>query len=172
MARRSSKKRRGTNYIQGLVTYPADILRQVAEPVDFADEAANKQLANRLRMAMHNMEHAYGVAAPQIGVSKRMFCWRDGRKLKVIVNPEIIEYSPEKSTNIEGCLSLPGLFWPVERSLTLHIKGYTLRGEETDREIPDELTARIFQHEIDHFDGKLILDLLSDEERAELRFES
>lgn len=106
-----------------------------------------------------------GLAAPQIGVQKRLFVYdmHDDEGAKVIVNPTISDHRGEWAYE-EGCLSVPGLYWEIVRPKEIHLTGHDLHGNEVSIEA-DELLARLFQHELDHLDGKLLLDLLDDEQR-------
>src|SRR5204863_4864460 len=82
---------------------------------------------------------------------------------KVLINPVISEARGEW-TYEEGCLSVPGLAWEIVRPKEVHLTGYDLDGNEVSIEA-DELTARLFQHELDHLDGVLLLDLLDADQR-------
>ena len=106
-----------------------------------------------------------GLAAPQVGVQKRLFVYdlHDDAGPKVIVNPTISEARGEW-TYEEGCLSVPGLAWEIVRPKEIHLTGHDLHGTEVSIEA-DELLSRLFQHELDHLDGKLLLDLLDDDQR-------
>jgi len=106
-----------------------------------------------------------GLAAPQVGVQKRLFVYdlHDGDGPKTIVNPTISDFRGEWEFE-EGCLSVPGLYFPIVRPKEVHLTGYDLEGREVSIEA-DELLARLFQHELDHLDGKLLLELLDDDQR-------
>jgi peptide deformylase len=111
-----------------------------------------------------------GLAAPQVGVQKRLFVYQmdedDGPK--VIVNPVITESRGEWEFE-EGCLSVPGLYFSIMRPKEVHLTGYDLDGREISIEA-DELAARLFQHELDHLDGTLLLEHLDkDQHKAALR---
>ena len=109
--------------------------------------------------------HGLAVAAPQVGVLKRLFVYQmpEDEQPRVIVNPVISEASGEW-TYEEGCLSVPGLSWEIVRPKEVHLTGFDLDGNEVSFEA-DELLARMFQHELDHLDGVLLLDHLDDEQR-------
>ena len=106
-----------------------------------------------------------GLAAPQVGVQKRLFVYdlHDGQGAKTIVNPVISE-SRGEWTYEEGCLSVPGLSWEIVRPKEIHLTGFDLDGREVSIEA-DELTARLYQHELDHLEGTLLLDRLDEETR-------
>ena len=100
-----------------------------------------------------------GLAAPQVGVQKRFFVYDHGEGAGVILNPRIIE-SDGEWTFEEGCLSIPDLTWEITRPKQIHLVGVDLDGNEVSIEA-DEIEARLFQHEIDHLDGKLFVDYVS-----------
>ena len=106
-----------------------------------------------------------GLAAPQVGVQKRLFVYEmdDDAGPKVIVNPVITESRGEWSYE-EGCLSVPGLYFPIVRPKEVHLTGYDLSGREVSLEA-DELLARLLQHELDHLDGRLLLEWLDPDQR-------
>ena len=93
--------------------------------------------------------------------------WDIGYGPNAMVNPEIIEGDGEWVFE-EGCLSVPGLSWEVVRPKTVHLVGVDLDGNELSIEA-DELEARLFQHELDHLDGVLLVDHLDDDQRREAR---
>jgi len=106
-----------------------------------------------------------GLAAPQVGVQKRLFVYdlHDGLGARTLINPVISESRGEWEYE-EGCLSVPGLYFPIVRPKEVHLTGYDLDGNEVSIEA-DEFEARVFQHELDHLDGKLLLELLDADQR-------
>lgn len=139
------------------------VLRQRAREVEEIDGAL-------ARLAQDMIETMYaapgvGLAAPQVGVERRLFVYDVGEGPGVVVNPRIVE-SDGEWTYEEGCLSVPGLHWPIVRPKRVHLVGYGIDGEEVSIEA-DELLARAFQHEIDHLDGVLVIDRLDKAERRE-----
>lgn len=106
-----------------------------------------------------------GLAAPQVGVQKRFFVYDlgEGAGGQVLINP-VIEESDGEWTFTEGCLSVPGLSWDIVRPNRVHVTGVDLDGEPVDIEA-DEYFARVIQHELDHLDGILLLERLTDEQR-------
>jgi peptide deformylase len=110
-----------------------------------------------------------GLAAPQVGVQKRLFVWdlQDDRGPKAIINPQIVESDGEWVYE-EGCLSVPGLSWEIVRPNRVHVVGRDLDGNEVSIEA-DELAGRMFQHELDHLDGVLLVERLSDEDARDAR---
>jgi peptide deformylase len=106
-----------------------------------------------------------GLAAPQVGVQKRLFVYQidPDEGPKTIVNPVITETRGEWEYD-EGCLSIPGLSFPIVRPKEVFLTGFDLDGKEVSIEA-DELLARAFQHELDHLDGRLLLELLDKSQR-------
>jgi peptide deformylase len=107
------------------------------------------------------------LAAPQVGVQQRLFVYdlHDDAGPRALVNPEIVE-SDGEWTFEEGCLSVPGLAWEIVRPKTIHLKGYDIHGNEVDIEA-DEYEARVFQHEMDHLDGVLLMERLDQDTRKQ-----
>jgi peptide deformylase len=104
-----------------------------------------------------------GLAAPQIGVQRRVFTYDVGEGPRTIINPEIVDASGEWVYN-EGCLSVPGIHFEIVRPKLVTLRGIGLDGNELEIEA-DEVLARVFQHEIDHLNGVLLLDRLKPDER-------
>jgi peptide deformylase len=99
-----------------------------------------------------------GLAAPQIGISKRIFVADAGDGPFVMINPEIVERSGEWDFD-EGCLSVPGRYWPISRPALARARGVDLNGTPVEY-AGEELMGRVLQHEIDHLDGVLLLEHL------------
>ena len=107
-----------------------------------------------------------GLAAPQVGVQKRLFVYQlEGRDAVAVINPTIAESRGEWEFE-EGCLSIPGLYFPIVRPKEIHLTGWDLEGRELSIEA-DELEARCFQHELDHLDGRLLISMLDKAQRKE-----
>jgi len=104
-----------------------------------------------------------GLAAPQVGVRKRLFTYDVGEGPEVIVNPQIVEAAGE-GVYEEGCLSIPGLRFDVVRPQRVTVQGVDLDGKEVVID-DDDIVARVLQHELDHLDGVLILDRLDPDTR-------
>ncbi|MEN3272584.1 MAG: peptide deformylase [Actinomycetota bacterium] len=141
------------------------VLRQKAAEVTDIDGRIAK-LVDDMIPTMYEAR-GIGLAAPQIGVQKRLFVYQlpDDEDPKVLVNPTISDARGEWVYE-EGCLSVPGLHWEIVRPKEVHLTGYDLDGNEVSIEA-DEVLARVFQHELDHLDGKLLLDLLDADQRKE-----
>jgi len=142
-------------------TYGDPVLNQVTTDVENIDG----KIAALAQTMIETMNEAPGVglAANQVGVQKRLFVYDKGDGAVVVVNPRIVETAGEWVYE-EGCLSVPGLSWEIARPNQVHLIGRDLDGNEIDVEA-DEFEGRIFQHEVDHLDGFLLLDRLDDDQR-------
>lgn len=107
-----------------------------------------------------------GLAGPQVGVLDRVFVWEVEERHGAVFNPVIVERSVETVEEEEGCLSLPGLYYPVVRAAAVVVEGKDENGQPVHLEA-DDLLARVCQHEIDHLDGILFIDHLPEELRKE-----
>ena len=133
-----------------LVNESDSVLRQVAEPWDFTvDGNATNLIKNLAKTMIEN--NGIGLAAPQIGLLKRVFVMGNEQKLYACINPEIIEGENEYM-DTEGCLSFPNLWLKVKRHEKIKVRYYNALGEEIITELSG-LIARVFQHERDHLDG-------------------
>ncbi len=141
------------------------VLRQPAAEVTDIDERLVR-LAADMVVTMYEAP-GIGLAAPQVGVQKRMFVYdlHDDTGPHTIVNPVISETRGEWVYE-EGCLSVPDLSWEIVRPAEVHLTGLDLDGNEVSFEA-DELLARMFQHEVDHLDGVLLLERLDVDQRKE-----
>jgi len=149
--------------IRPMTTFPEDVLRQKAQTVENFDE----DLKLLVEDMIETMREAPGVglAAPQIGISKRIIVVEFGdeydetvpNQLYVLINPEITKISNATLTGIEGCLSVPGLVGEVERASAVTVAGQDMDGKKVKIRAQGWL-ARIFQHEIDHINGVLYTD--------------
>src|SRR5437588_5598098 len=106
-----------------------------------------------------------GLAAPQVGVQKRLFVYDVGEGPEVVINPQLSEFRGEWIYH-EGCLSVPQLFWEIPRAKEVRLRGLDRHGHELDIDA-DELLARVFQHEVDHLEGVLLLERLQPDDRKE-----
>lgn len=137
------------------------VLRQRAGEVTDVDGKVARLAADMLT-TMYEAP-GLGLAAPQVGVQKRLFVFDVGEGPRVVINPQILESDGEVAYG-EGCLSIPGLTFELVRPKKVHLVGYDLDGNELSIEA-DEIMARCFQHELDHLDGILIIERLSGEDR-------
>lgn len=147
--------------------YGDPVLKQVAKEVTDIDGALVRLVDDMLETMY--AEPGLGLAAPQVGVRKRLFVYdlEEGDDPRVLINPEIVETDGEWEF-MEGCLSVPGLAWTITRPKLVHIRGLDLDGNELEIEA-DELEARLYQHELDHLDGVLLVEHLDDEQKKEAK---
>lgn len=140
------------------------VLRTVADPVtEFGPELA--KLVADMTETMEDVEGA-GLAAPQIGVSQRVFTYRIDGVEGHIINPVLENSEDYQADHVEGCLSIPGLAFPVRRFRATRATGVDLNGNPVTLE-GESMLARCFQHETDHLDGILFTDRLEGQDRKE-----
>ncbi|MFC1810809.1 peptide deformylase [Patescibacteria group bacterium] len=137
-----------------------EILRKKSTPVEKVDRTI-KKLAKNMVQTMKKA-NGLGIAAPQVGVNKRLFITTlnegdEKEMLVTMINPEILWHSKEHEVGEEGCLSIPGIYKPVERFSAIRVKYLDLKGRENVIEL-EGLNARVIQHETDHLDGVLFVD--------------
>lgn len=138
--------------------YGADELRKVSQEVEtITDEI--KEILNNMVETMHDVK-GVGLAAPQVGINKRMFVLDIGDgKIRKVINPKI-EYHGEMHEEEEGCLSVPGIYRGIKRYERVVITYMNENGEIVTEE-GTELLGRAFQHEYDHLEGILYVDKIS-----------
>ncbi|MGN6157775.1 MAG: peptide deformylase [Devosia sp.] len=146
-----------------ILVLPDQRLRQVADEIPEVDDSI-KQLAADMLETMYAAP-GIGLAATQIGEMKRLVVMdlsKDGEKPDplVLINPEIKKYSEETVTTEEGCLSIPEIYYDVERPAEVTVEYTDLEGKRITRDAKDRLAICI-QHELDHLDGVLYIDYLS-----------
>jgi peptide deformylase len=145
-------------------TFGDPVLRSPAlDVVDF--DARLKTLAADMHDTM-KAAPGVGLAAPQVGIPRRLFTFDSVEEAGAYANPEIVWFSDEQQEGEEGCLSIPGVYFPVQRAMKVRVRAQTLDAEPVEREAEGFL-ARIFQHEIDHLAGTLFVDRLDAEHRRE-----
>ena len=137
-------------------TYGDPVLKQRTHEVIEID-ASIVRLCDAMIEVMHKAP-GVGLAANQIGISKRIFVYDVGDGPKAVLNPQITETDGEWTYD-EGCLSVPGLFWPIIRPMSVHLEGIGLDGNSISIEA-EELLGRVFQHELDHLNGVLLVERL------------
>lgn len=141
-----------------LRTYPDPCLRVKTKSVNiFGKELdeVTKEMAQIMRTC-----RGIGLAAPQVGLGLSLIVIDIGEGLRIFVNPEIIECSQEKETLEEGCLSLPEISVKVTRPKMVKVKAQDNSGKIFS-EICEGLMARVIQHEMDHLEGKLLINYLN-----------
>jgi len=139
--------------------YPHPLLRTIAEPVADFDDALRSDIDDLIE-TMYSSPATIGLAAPQIGISKRIFVTDVSGKdptceLCVFVNPTIIHRSGKRNVR-EGCLSLPDFTGNVIRAEKIVMKGFDRQGKALER-VANGLEAVCWQHELDHLDGMLFI---------------
>lgn len=145
--------------------YPDPILRKKCEKVEVII-SETKELLQEMVQVMHN-NNGIGLAGPQVGKLKRVITIDIGGGLISLVNPRITSI---KGIQIgeEGCLSFPGLFIKVKRAQEVEVEGENIKGELIKIKALG-LLSRVFQHEIDHLDGILMIDRLGVLEKLKIR---
>ena len=137
--------------------FPDPVLRAPTEPITDID-AGVRQLAQDMLDTMYEAP-GVGLAAPQIGISRRIFVFDVGEGPHVVINSEIQETADETDVMEEGCLSIPGHYWDITRPVHVTVRGLDLNGDPVEH-AGGELLGRVLQHESDHLDGLLIIDRL------------
>jgi len=151
--------------VRPIITYPNPILRQVCTIIDDPTSDDIRQLAQDLAETMYDAP-GVGLAAPQVGINRCIVVtdtsWREEgapRDLHVWINPTILWRSEDEKLFEEGCLSIPDTFMDVSRPSAIKIGWQDLQGVRHKADY-DGLTATALQHEFDHLQGRLFIDLL------------
>lgn len=154
--------------LRAILTYPDDRLATICAPVtDFTKAQA---LAQDMLDTMYDAP-GRGLAAPQVGVLRRMFVmdatWKEGHPAPVVcINPEVLATSDEMTTGPEACLSIPGLTADIERHVWVDMKWQTPAGDWVTQRLKG-FASVCAQHEYDHLNGIVIFDRLDAETRAQ-----
>jgi peptide deformylase len=147
----------GRMTIRKITEYPEEVLAQVGDPVEAFDGKLERLVADMFETMY--ADEGVGLAAPQVGLSLRLFVMDcDGIKL-VAANPEIIAVEGEQEGE-EGCLSVGKIGMPLKRAERVRLRAQDIRGQLYEHEATG-LAARCFQHETDHCDGLLFIDRLT-----------
>jgi peptide deformylase len=158
-----------------IVQHPDARLRRKAEPITLTPKggasAEVRAVAARMIQLMHEAG-GVGLAAPQVGLSWRMFVANPSGgddaagagEDRVFVNPVLVNPSPQTAEVEEGCLSIPGVHVHVRRPMRITLRAHDLDGRPVEL-TSDELPARVWQHENDHLDGVLIIDRMTPMDR-------
>ncbi|HYD10412.1 MAG TPA: peptide deformylase [Acidimicrobiales bacterium] len=154
--------------MSGVRQFPDPVLATVCEPVGGVDVALGESLLDAMRTASHSV----GVAAPQIGISKRAFCIDvTGHKKANTCHGELVVFDPVVvlveggEVGREGCMSVPDLTGDVRRATRIVVTGIGLDGAAVEIDA-DAFEARAVQHELDHLDGLLFLDRVVAKDRV------
>ncbi|MES2169340.1 MAG: peptide deformylase [Actinomycetota bacterium] len=139
------------------------VLKTVSDPIRPTDDV--RALIEDLMETVEVPGRA-GVAAPQIGVNQRAFSFNVDGEIGYIINPELVEVSGEPELVDEGCLSIPGFYFPRMRYPYARVTGIDLDGNRVELS-GEGVMAQALQHETDHLDGKLFIDGLDKEGRRE-----
>jgi peptide deformylase len=146
-----------------IVKLPDPILRQVSKPIETVDDEVRRLAANMLE-TMYKAP-GVGLAGIQVAVPRRILVLdvsdkEDEPQPIVMINPEILSLGPELRMHEEGCLSIPDTHVEIERPSTLRVRFLDVNGSRIELDAED-LLATAIQHEINHLDGRLIIDFLS-----------
>jgi peptide deformylase len=146
-----------------ILTIPDPILRKQAKPVERVDEEL-RRLAGDMLATMYDAP-GIGLAAPQIGVSRRLIVMDPAKDDQpktpvVMVNPELLDRSEEMRLHEEGCLSIPEFTAEIERPAKTRVVYIDLEGKQQEAEL-EGIWSTLVQHEIDHLNGVLFIDYLS-----------
>ena len=144
-------------------TFGDPVLKAPAAEVTGFDDAL-KRLIDAMIETMYDAP-GVGLAGPQVGVSLRLIVFDDGTGPRRLANPEVHDMEDEQEGE-EGCLSIPGLYFPVKRAMRVRVTAVELDGTPVAFDA-EEFLARILQHETDHVNGILFIDRLSTEDRKE-----
>jgi peptide deformylase len=141
------------------------VLRTMCDPITDINDQVRTLVEDLLETV--DYEGRAGLAANQIGVNLRAFSWNIDESHGYILNPVIVELSDDlQELGDEGCLSVPGLWYPCERARYARAEGIDLEGNTVVVE-GEEIWARLIQHEVDHLNGKLYLDRLTRDVRKQ-----
>jgi len=156
--------------VKKIVTIPDKILRMKSKRIGYIDDSIAKLASDMIDTTLdwdHDSEFGAALAAIQIGepikltVVRNSFESGEDKTFTTLVNPEIVKSSKEMVTDIEGCLSVPGIYGKVDRHLKIKVKAKDLEGGEI-RMTLEGFPARVVQHEIDHMSGVIFLDHIKD----------
>jgi len=141
------------------------VLHNVARPLDFQYPVKNQQLANQM-LGLMRLENGIGLAAPQIGISKRLFVMSVDGHDRACFNPEIVSSSAVFTDFQEGCLSFPGESCIIKRPEQIRVKYQNHFGDWIEVDLAG-LEARCFQHELDHLNGITMHDRAKEQHATE-----
>lgn len=146
-----------------IILLPDPVLRRVADPITSVDDEV-RQLADDMLETMYAAP-GVGLAAPQVKVSRRLIVLDvsdndEEKRPHVMINPEIVRRSEQLKMHEEGCLSIPDVRVEIERPADIVVQYLDRDGKQQELEA-NELLATCIQHEIDHLDGRLLIDYMS-----------
>jgi peptide deformylase len=150
-----------------IICVPDPVLRQKAQAIETLDDVTQRQIDN-LVDTFYDKPNGVGLAAPQIGLSRRFLIVDADRREDssarhplVMINPEILWRSEERSVYMEGCFSIPDQYAEVERPALIRVRYQDVNGQTQEIQREGTLFNHVVQHEIDHLDGVLFIDYLS-----------
>jgi len=126
-------------------------LSEVSAEWDFEVDGSPEELVKEMMKFMIN-NGGVGLAAPQVGISKRIFIMGNFTKMVACINPKVVSLSEDRIADLEGCLSFPDLFMKVKRPVSCTVQYQNIAGEVIERELVG-LESRVFLHEYDHLIG-------------------
>lgn len=141
------------------------VLYNRARECEFRWPYQNKQLADEM-LAFMRKENGIGLAAPQIGIAKRLFVMETEGTIRACFNPEIVNQDANLTDYTEGCLSFPGESFTIKRPESVQVRYQNLQGQVIEETLTG-LTARCFQHEYDHLDGITMHDRAKEQNATE-----
>ena len=151
---------------QQIRTFGDPVLKSKASKVAEIDGKVAR-LVDDMFDSLYETDTGVALAAPQIGVQKQIVVWDIDDEPMAIINPEVVE-SDGEFVYTEGCLSIPELYVDILRPNRVLVRGFTLDGDEVEIEA-EEFLGRMFQHEIDHLNGVLMFDRMTQIGRASCR---
>lgn len=144
--------------VKDIVALPDEKIRNKSQDVNSFDESLRGLIKDLIDTSeIQTDPPALGMAAPQIGVFKRVFVARAKSKFKPYINPKIVKKSPRETSLMEGCFSVKGLYGQVLRPDQIEVEYQNQFGKKVSNKLKG-LPAKIFQHELDHLNGTLFID--------------
>lgn len=141
------------------------VLKNRAKPYDF-DRPGHARLLGESMLEIMRRERGIGLAAPQLGISRRLFVMEIDDQKRICFNPEITEFGPDTADMAEGCLSFPGKSCIINRPTEIAVRYQNHQGDWCVERLQG-LMARCFQHELDHLDGMTMQDRMKAQNATE-----
>ena len=146
------------NAVLEIKKYPNKVLKKRAREIKKIDGEIKELGINMIKTMKANS--GVGLAANQVGILKRIIVVQMENGPEIFINPKIVRMSAGKTTDAEGCLSVPEMFLDIKRASGIQVSALNSEGQKINIKTKG-LVARIFQHEIDHLNGVLIIDRIS-----------
>ncbi len=147
-------------------TFGDPVLREKSKKIENFDEGLSALIKDMADSINSGYQPGVGLAAPQIGISKRAIIINYDDEIKAFINPEIEVLDKSKEADGEGCLSVPGIREEVDRFKKIRLKAKDIKGNNIDM-VVEGFLARVFQHEVDHLEGMLFIDRLDKKKKRE-----